>query len=50
MSLAHVEKGDFATVLALTLPDATPLPQNAYKLPMARNIIMRALSRLLPIE
>ena len=38
---------DPAEAATLALPDATPLPQNAYKLPMARNTIKRALSRLL---
>ena len=32
---------------ALALPNATPLPQNGYKLPMARNTIKRAISQLL---
>ena len=31
----------------LALPNATPLPQNGYKLPMARNTVKRALSQLL---
>ena len=30
----------------MALPNVTPLPQNAYKLPMACNIIGRPLSRL----
>ena len=38
---------DSADVAALALPNATPLPQNGYKLPMARNTIKRALSLLL---
>ena len=32
---------------ALALPNATPLPQNGYKLPMVRNSIKRALTLLL---
>ena len=32
---------------SLTLPDARPLTQNAYKLPMARNLVHRAIARLL---
>ena len=31
----------------LALPNATPLPQNGYKLPMARNIVKRAINHLL---
>ena len=31
----------------LALPNATPLPQNGYKLPMARNTIKRAINHLL---
>ena len=38
---------DLAEAAALALPDATPLPQNGYKLPMARNTIKRALNQLL---
>ena len=38
---------DPAEAAALALPNATPLPQNGYKLPMARNIIKRALALLL---
>ena len=38
---------DAAAAAALALPDATPLPQNGYKLPMARNTIKRALAALL---
>ena len=38
---------DPAEAAVLALPNATPLPQNGYKLPMARNIIKRALSQLL---
>ena len=37
---------DPAEAGALALPSATPLPQNGYKLPMARNIVKRALSSL----
>ncbi len=36
-----------AEAAALALTDATPLPQNGYKLPMARNTIKRALTQLL---
>ena len=39
-----------AEAAALALPNATPLPQNGYKLPMARNIIRRALTQLLGNE
>ena len=38
---------DAAAAAALALPNATPLPQNAYKLPMARNTLKRALATLL---
>ena len=38
---------DPAEAAALALPNATPLPQNGYKLPMARNSIKRALALLL---
>lgn len=38
---------DPAETAALALPDATPLPQNGYKLPMARNTLRRALVTLL---
>ena len=38
---------DPAEAAALALPDATPLPQNGYKLPMARNTIKRAIAQLL---
>ena len=38
---------DPAGAAALALPNATPLPRNGYKLPMARNTIKRALSRML---
>ena len=38
---------DPAVAAALALPNATPLPQNGYKLPMARNIIRRALTSLM---
>ena len=31
----------------LALPNATPLPQNGYKLPMARNTVKRAINHLL---
>ena len=41
---------DPAEAAALALRDATPLPQNGYKLPMARNIIKRALASLLRNE
>lgn len=32
---------------ALALPNTTPLPQNGYKIPMARNLLRRALAELL---
>ena len=38
---------DPAEASSLALPNATPLPQNGYKIPMARNIIKRALATLL---
>lgn len=38
---------DPAEAAALALPNATPLPQNGYKLPMARNTVKRALAQLL---
>ena len=38
---------DPAEAAALTLSNATPLPQNGYKLPMTRNIVRRALVLLL---
>ena len=38
---------DAAEAAALALPNATPLPQNAYKLPMARNTLRRCLFQLL---
>ena len=38
---------DPAEAAALALPNATPLPQNGYKLPMARNTVKRALASLL---
>ena len=41
---------DPAEASALALPNASPLPQNGYKLPMARNTIKRALSQLLENE
>ncbi len=41
---------DPAEAAALALPNATPLPQNAYKIPMSRNIIKRALTQLLGNE
>ena len=41
---------DPAGAAALALPDATPLPQNAYKLPMSRNTVKRALTLLLGNE
>ena len=36
-----------AEAAALALPNATPLPQNGYKLPMARNTVKRAINQLL---
>ena len=38
---------DPSEAAALALPNATPLPQNGYKLPMARNSIKRAMALLL---
>ena len=40
---------DPAEAAALALPNATPLPQNGYKLPMARNTIKRAIAQLLRV-
>ena len=37
---------DAAHAGSLALPNPTPLPQNAYKIPMARNIIRRAVAQL----
>jgi len=34
---------------ALALPNATPLLQNGYKLPMARNTIKRAIAQFLRV-
>lgn len=42
-----VADADPAEAAVLALPNATPLPQNGYKLPMARNTIKRALNHLL---
>ena len=36
-----------AAAAALALPHAIPLPQNGYKIPMARNLLRRALAELL---
>ena len=41
---------DPAGAAAFALPNATPLPQNGYKLPMARNTVKRAISLLLANE
>ena len=38
---------DPSEAAGLALPNATPLPQNGYKLPMARNTIKRAVASLL---
>ncbi len=38
---------NLAEAASLALSNATPLPQNGYKVPMARNIVRRALSQLL---
>ena len=38
---------DPAEAAVLALPNATPLPQNGYKLPMARNTVKRAIAQLL---
>ena len=43
----HIADVDPAEAAALALPNATPLPQNGYKLPMARNTVKRALTLLL---
>ena len=45
-----VAEVDPANAAALALPNATPLAQNGYKLPMARNTIKRALTSLLASE
>ena len=41
---------DSAEAASLALANATPLPGNGYKLPMARNIVKRALTQLLADE
>ena len=41
---------DPAEAAALALPNATPLPRNGYKIPMARNTVKRALASLLGNE
>ena len=41
---------DPAEAAALALPNATPLPQNGYKVPMGRNLVKRALTLLLGNE
>ena len=38
---------DSAQAGSLTLPEARPLTQNAYKLPMARNLVHRAIAQLM---
>ena len=38
---------DPADVASLVLPNPTPLPQNAYKIPMARTIAQRAIGQLI---
>ena len=43
-TIAEVDSTEAAS---LALANATPLPGNGYKLPMARNIVRRALSHLL---
>ena len=40
---------DPAEAAALALPNATPLPQNGYKIPMARNTVKRAIAQLLRV-
>ena len=40
---------DPSEAAALALPNATPLPQNGYKLPMARNTVKRAIAQLLRV-
>ena len=40
---------DPSEAAAIALPNATPLPQNGYKLPMARNTIKRAIAQLLRV-
>ena len=43
-SASHIDPSHAGS---LTLPDARPLTQNAYKLPMARNLVHRAVTQLL---
>ena len=43
----EVSNADAAQAGGLTLPGATPLPQNGYKVPMAQNLVKRALTQLL---
>ena len=50
LSGRHAVGVDPAEAAELALPNATPLPHNAYKIPMARNIIKRALTQLLARE
>ena len=45
-----VSEVDPAEAAALALPNAAPLPQNAYKVPMGRNLVKRALTLLLGDE
>ena len=46
----RVDAIDPAEAATLALPNATPLPQNGYKVPMARNTIKRALTSLLAAQ
>ena len=47
---AALDADTLAALAGLTLDGATPLPQNGYKLPMARGVVRRALGRLLGVE
>ena len=46
---AALDAEALAAIAGLTLDGATPLPQNGYKLPMARGVVRRALGRLLGV-
>ena len=46
---AALDADALSALAGLTLDGATPLPQNGYKLPMARGLVRRALGRLLGV-
>ena len=47
---AALDAEALAAIAGLTLDGATPLPQNGYKLPMARGVVRRALGALLAVR